>query len=173
MHEIEHVIRLHVPRFRDLAKTRPFLKKKANIAMDLAVNCTIPHTFLPEWVLFPKQFNLPDNETAEWYYAQFPDPLVYTIHTGAPGQVEPGSSKGRLLRDDFDRENLEKLCGGRIPSELERQIVRELVKNASMDTLRARGDVPGHVEDIITRLLNRSPRSPGTSFSGGYASGPA
>jgi len=157
MHEIEHVIRLHVPRFREIVKGKPSLQKKANIAMDLAINCTIPGTLLPDWVLFPKQFDLPDGETAEWYYAQFPDPLVFSVQTGNP--TESQSSHGRLIRDDFDRQDLEEICGGRIPTELEKQIVRDLVKNASEDTLRAKGDIPGHIEDIL-KAFDAEPKIP-------------
>jgi predicted metal-dependent peptidase len=156
MHEIEHVIRLHVPRFEDLVRGKQLFMKKANIAMDLAVNCTISDSLLPDWVLFPAQFDLPEGRTAEWYYSQIQDPLVYTIQTGKsqanPVKSVTSQSSGRLIRDDFDRSGVEEVCGGKVPAELEKQIVRELLKNASEATIKAQGEIPGHVEEILQAL---------------------
>jgi predicted metal-dependent peptidase len=160
VHEIEHVIRLHIPRFEGLTRGNPFLKKKANIAMDLAVNSTLYPEILPDWVLFPKQFNLPDDQTAEWYFSHLPQPEVspvkYRIYTSDSENHSRNASPGELVRDDFDTESVDKACGGHIPMELAKTIVRDLIQNASDKTTRSRGLVPGHIEQILESYARES-----------------
>jgi len=162
IHEIEHVIRLHIPRFKEIIRDNPFLMKKANMAMDLAINCTIQEDLLPFWVLFPRQFNLPENQTAEWYFNRLPDIGISPVRTGRPekGQ-DPSSSQtpGRLIRDDFDSTDMEDTCGGNVPIELETQIVREMVKNAAEATEKSKGSIPGHVQEIL-RIYDQESRIP-------------
>ena len=163
IHEVEHVIRLHVPRFMEKIRGNPFLKEKANIAMDLAVNCTIDEDLLPLWVLYPRQFGFPDDETAEWYYARLPDVLISPIRVGMSVKEEseklPSAAPGKLIRDDFDSSDLEDSSGENIPFELEKQIVKEMVKNAVEKTEKLRGCIPGHVQQLI-EMLNQESKIP-------------
>ncbi|OVE80497.1 hypothetical protein BVY01_00160 [bacterium I07] len=158
IHEIEHVIRLHVPRFREKIKGNPYLKEQANIAMDLAVNSTIQKDLLPDWVLYPEQFDLPGGQTAEWYFMQLKDPQKKLSTTGTGDTASPAThpESGQLIRDDFDTTDLDEEYGD-IPFELEKNIVHELVKNASLETDRSKGHIPGHVQEMI-QTLNQAPR---------------
>ncbi|OVE80126.1 hypothetical protein BVY01_00805, partial [bacterium I07] len=160
IHEIEHVIRLHVPRFREKIKGNPFLKEKANIAMDLAVNSTIQRDLLPDWVLFPDQFDLPGGQTAEWYFKQLCNPQrgIGSMDSADKSSSSTHSESAKLIRDDFDNTGLDEDCGD-LPYELEKNIVHELMKNAASETERARGLLPGHVQEII-RSLTLTPKIP-------------
>lgn len=83
-HECEHILRDHIGRMKDMAP-EVFKDKQdgidslisgqkfkaMNIAADCAINCAIPN--IPEWGCFPKTFNLPDGQTAEWYLEKLKD----------------------------------------------------------------------------------------------------
>jgi len=158
IHEIEHVIRLHVPRFSERVRGNPSLKEKANIAMDMAINCTIQTDLLPSWVIMPWQFNLPNLQTAEWYYNRLPDRMDHPVKIGIPHEEDDCSSQSRrrLVRDDFDITELEDACGGKVPTELHKQFIRDLVNQAVEQTRLSRGNVPGHVEQILVGLTQDS-----------------
>ena len=80
-HECEHILRDHIGRAKVLA---PEIFEKdqeladqimnsakhmgLNVAMDCAINYSLPN--LPAWGCFPKNFDLKDGETFEWYHAQ-------------------------------------------------------------------------------------------------------
>ena len=168
IHEIEHVIRLHMPRFKNKIKGNPLLKKKANMAMDLAINCTIQEDLLPSWVLFPRQYDFPDHQTAEWYYQHLPEVLVNPIQVGIRKEDFSDSfcsnKPGHLIRDDFDNEELDKACGGNMPLELERQIIRDMISQAAETTEKSRGHVPGHVQTIL-KLFSQESRIPWKKFT--------
>ena len=61
-HEALHVLLHHLTRAKHFA----YNFRGYNIAADLAINCHIEG--LPEGALYPKQFELNDNESAEFYY---------------------------------------------------------------------------------------------------------
>lgn len=61
-HEALHVLLHHLTRVKHFA----FNMRGYNIAADCAINCHIEG--LPEGALYPKQFGLEDNQSAEWYY---------------------------------------------------------------------------------------------------------
>ncbi len=83
-HECEHILRDHIHRAKEIAPD-VFGKKKdqvdgiiaqmkhkaMNISMDCAINPGIEH--IPDWACFPKNFNLRDGETFEWYLEQLKD----------------------------------------------------------------------------------------------------
>lgn len=84
IHECEHVLRGHIPRARelhpeiynnskDLAENiiNDAKHKAMNIAMDLANNSGIKD--VPEWGCFPEKFDLPRNETFEFYHEALKD----------------------------------------------------------------------------------------------------
>jgi predicted metal-dependent peptidase len=83
-HECEHILRDHIPRMKEaapevFAKTEDIAEniingqkfKCLNVAADLAINGQIAN--LPEWVCFPKNFDLKDGETFEWYLNELKD----------------------------------------------------------------------------------------------------
>lgn len=142
MHEIEHVVRLHIPRFREKIKGNPALKQKANMAMDMAINCTLSSDLLPEWVIRPQEFHLPDYQSAEWYYTKLPDPYSLTLL----------SITGRLLRDDFNSGDGSTDENPEIPPELTHQIIREILENACEETKRTRDHIPSHVHEILEKM---------------------
>lgn len=80
-HECEHILRGHIPRAKELApevyENKEDLAENVinsmkhqglNIAMDCAINGHIKG--LPDWAVFPKNFDLKDGETFEWYMEQ-------------------------------------------------------------------------------------------------------
>lgn len=83
-HECEHILRDHIGRMKELCpevfkKTEEIAEniiknqkfKAMNIAADLAINGQIQD--IPEWACFPKNFDLPNGETTEWYLEQLKD----------------------------------------------------------------------------------------------------
>jgi len=61
-HEALHVLLHHLTRAKHFA----YNPRGYNIAADCAINCHIEG--LPEGALYPKMFNLSDNQSSEWYY---------------------------------------------------------------------------------------------------------
>lgn len=83
-HECEHIFRDHIPRMKEYApevyeKTDELAKrilnsakhKILNISADLPINGGLKN--IPEWGCFPKNFDLPDGETFEWYIEHLKD----------------------------------------------------------------------------------------------------
>lgn len=69
IHELEHVLREHHERGEHMDP------KQFNLAGDMEINDDLEANFkvkLPEWCVFPKTYNLPDNKLAEWYYNNMP-----------------------------------------------------------------------------------------------------
>ncbi len=71
VHEVWHVLRQHSGRAKN-ADVRDY--SRWNQAGDLEINAALPKRFQKEMtqILYPSQFKLPDNETAEWYYLNMP-----------------------------------------------------------------------------------------------------
>lgn len=80
-HECAHILNDHIPRSKELAPhvyekvkdkiERAINKMKhhgINIACDLAINPGIKN--IPDWTVNPKQFDLPDGNTMEWYFRE-------------------------------------------------------------------------------------------------------
>ena len=61
-HEALHVLLHHISRNQYFN----YNMKGYNYAADMAINCHIEG--LPDGALYPKTFQLPDNESSEWYY---------------------------------------------------------------------------------------------------------
>lgn len=83
-HECEHILRDHIPRFKEQApevfeKTKDIADqmingakfKAMNVSADLAINGNMAG--LPENAMFPKNFDLPSGETFEWYLEKLKD----------------------------------------------------------------------------------------------------
>lgn len=71
VHEVWHVLRQHSVRAKG-ADVRDY--SRWNKAGDLEINAALPKRFqkVMTQILYPSQFKLPDNETAEWYYLNMP-----------------------------------------------------------------------------------------------------
>lgn len=70
VHEVLHVVFHHCSRHKDFQD-----HKKANVAFDLVVNSQLEKKLLgdhAEKYMFPSNFNLPENESANYYYTNFP-----------------------------------------------------------------------------------------------------
>lgn len=63
-HEALHILLHHLTRAKHFA----FNPRGYNIAADCAINCHVEG--LPQGALYPKLFNLEDNQSSEWYYAK-------------------------------------------------------------------------------------------------------
>ena len=124
--------------------------------MDLAVNSTIQMDLLPDWVVYPYQFRLPDRKSAEYYFKQLTDPPPEDKDpsSGQTGSEAP-ASPGRLMRDDFAEcpDDTEEQT---LPVELESRLVGQVLKNAVESTHRCRGTVPSHAEEMVKVLLEES-----------------
>lgn len=83
-HECEHILRDHIPRMKEMCP-EVFSKEKdvadmfinsmkfklMNVAMDCAINGTMSN--IPEWAVFPENFDLPNGKTSEWYLENLKD----------------------------------------------------------------------------------------------------
>ena len=89
LHECYHHLFEHHDRGKNLNG------KKWNIAGDLEINDGLcKEAELPDWVCFPKSFQLKDDEIAEWYYGKLPD-KGGKGGAGAKGGPGPGEDKGQ------------------------------------------------------------------------------
>ena len=110
-----------------------------NIAADLAINCNIEG--LPSSALFPKKFDLPDNQSAEFYYEKL---KKETGDKGEFGDITEG--KGELLDDhsmwgDFDKDVIEE----KVKQISARAIKKQMEKGGF-------GNMPGSLVDEIMAL---------------------
>lgn len=133
MHEMLHLILSHLARGKDLDK------KIANIAMDVALNQYIPKHLLPPGALLPETFDLPPDESFQFYYlklledqkAQKMSPM--DDHSGLSGLSE--EAKEQKDGSDFSEE----------------------LKNASIDeaiSKALKGQKPSDIPKPIQKLLN-------------------
>lgn len=84
VHEMGHLLRNHHERISAIAPDPPS-RKKGNIAADLTINPNLLHGGwkLPDWIVLPEQYDLPEGLTLEEYFEQLPD------------EPETGSSAGK------------------------------------------------------------------------------
>lgn len=142
-HECEHILRDHIPRMKELApevynKTKDIaddvinsMKHKAmNVAADCAINGNIKG--LPEWAVFPKQFDLKDGETFEWYMSKLKD------NENMKGLTTYDDHELWKESDDQDKETL-------------REKIRQVINKAAKRT-RAAGKMTSDNEYLISHL---------------------
>jgi predicted metal-dependent peptidase len=107
--------------------------KGYNYAADMAINCHIEG--LPEGALYPKNFQLPDNESSEWYYEKL-----------KKEEEEKGESalegKGELV-DDHE-----------MWGECDDDIIKEKVRNIAEQAIKSQeakgwGDISGNLAQQI------------------------
>lgn len=73
LHEVSHLLLRHHQRARGLVPERDEQAwGRWNQSTDLAINDSLQREgiALPDWLLFPSQFNLPSNQSAEWFYRE-------------------------------------------------------------------------------------------------------
>ena len=142
-HECEHILRDHIGRAKELAPDIYDNKKKdledniinnmkhktLNISMDCAINGNM--TNLPEGGVFPKQFDLENGQTMEWYLAQLKD-----------------NEKAKQLMKFDDHELWGESDGDK---EILREKVRQAVNKAAKST-RAAGKMTANNELLVSEL---------------------
>ena len=141
-HELMHVAYLHLHNRMKAEADHT----KWNYATDLAINCQLikikPNLMtLPQDCLLPKKFNLPDGNTAEWYFDNLP--ADYESMAGGKGQ---GSPSGQGTHDKWEVDG----------SELERKILERTLKRAA--DMTAAGSVPQHVNEALAALAKQKPK---------------
>lgn len=145
MHECAHIFNDHIPRMKEFAP-EIYAKKQdwpdtiinsakhkvLNIAADLAINPGIPA--IPEGGMFPKQFDLKDGETVEWY--------------------------AENLKDNEKLKELTEFDGHSLWNESEgsKEELREKIKNAvkvAAEKTREAGKMTAENELLVDRFLNQ------------------
>jgi len=101
-HEALHILLHHITR----AKHYDYNHKGYNIAADLAINCNIEG--LPDNALFPDKFELPNGQSAEFYYEK----LKKEAEQKGKGLEEITEGKGEVIDEhsmwqDFDKDLIE------------------------------------------------------------------
>lgn len=132
VHEVMHVVREHHARCVSLAADHVLF----NVAGDLAINSDLAPIY-PAIAklkgLLPKQYGLPDGETAEWYYAQLEQSAKQVTL-----KCSCGSSSGNPAPGESDDDGAE----GEGRSEIEIQRIIKQVADEVRDHARGRGNVP-------------------------------
>lgn len=138
-HECEHIFRDHIPRFKKLYPNIMDPKemspqshgtfKRLNVAADMAINPMIKD--IPEFAVFPKNFNLPDGETMEWYNEKLKD------------------NKKANEAFDFDGHELWHQSEG--SEEIISEKIRKAVTDAA-DKARAAGKLSAQHELLVSKL---------------------
>lgn len=145
-HECEHILRDHIPRAKEIDAEvfkhskdtaeeliRSWKFKTLNVSMDCAINGNLAN--LPEWGIFPKNLDLPNGETFEWYLENMKD-----------------NEKVKELME-FDGHPL--WAESETDKELLRERVRQAVNHAANKT-RAAGLMTGDLELLIGKLNKNS-----------------
>lgn len=128
-HEALHVLLHHISRNQYFN----YNMKGYNYAADMAINCHIEG--LPEGALYPKNFQLPDNESSEWYYEK----LKKEEEENGEGALE---GKGELV-DDHE-----------MWGECDDDIIKEKVRNIAEQAIKEQekkgwGDISGNLAQQI------------------------
>lgn len=164
VHELWHCIRDHHARFEG-----PSVEKTiANCAMDLSINPGVKQMgfTLPDTVVMPDQFKLPDNLTAEQYYEKLMKmdiEYVYHLEDGSPcdaqgnpteGQGNQDGKKGDAHGKKFKVERCGSCAGNPVHnepgaedeegrSENEGRRTKIIIAQAIKDASNQRGNMPG------------------------------
>lgn len=143
-HEILHVVFGHIYDFENYQN-----KQLANIAMDLVVNSCLNKSFLPGG-LFPEDFDLPRDESVQYYYKNFPKekyPFCLCDDGGKGDQNNPGTC-GRCgkIRPIDDHSVWTK--GNQAAKQA---AVKEAVQKAS-NSIKDSGSLHKSIQDVIAKL---------------------
>lgn len=161
IHEINHVLRGHHDRGK-LLNAELF-----NIAGDLEINDDIIDekncgVTLPEWVITPKKYNLPNDQVAEWYYHKLiekadKNKTIQEILEGKgggkgdkskPGSKPGGGSCGSIAHGGKDPHEVDDPNDPNNPGHSEGMV--DYYRKATAEDIQAhsksRGNVPGYLE---------------------------
>jgi len=135
-HEALHVLLHHLTR----SKHFHYNSMGYNIAADLAINCNLEG--LPDNALFPRKFDLPDDQSAEFYYEK----LKKETGEGGGSIEDLIGGKGELIDDhsmwgDFDKELIEE----KVRQIADKAIKKQMEKGGF-------GNMPGNLVDQIIAL---------------------
>jgi predicted metal-dependent peptidase len=161
-HEVLHLVMEHVFRCKHRQK------EMWNVAADIAINQMIdnlpakkknPKTGQIEGPLSHKDYNLPENKPAEFYYnALMKDAKLVKIAIGMANGTAGGKGQEQLpgggkVIDNHD--NWNKGNGNKGPSELEKEIVRQAVAEAYEECQKRQGHLPGGLEQAIKEWMKK------------------
>ena len=144
-HEAMHILLHHILR-RKHYNHHP---KLYNYGADMAINSYIAG--LPEWAIFANKIGLPDNQSAEWYYASLKDKIK---ESGEGEDGEKGDGEGGVLskagRSVDDHSKWEDMQG-------DSDVIAEKIRGISKQAMKEQekkangwGDIPaGLVQEII------------------------
>jgi predicted metal-dependent peptidase len=128
-HEALHILLHHLSRTEYFA----YNPRGYNISADLAINCHIEG--LPNGALFPKAFNLENNQSAEWYYEKLKK------EAGEDGEIST-EGKGELVDDH----SMWGDCDDDIIKEKVRNIAEKAIKEQEK---KGWGDISGDLAQKI------------------------
>jgi predicted metal-dependent peptidase len=151
-HECGHLVRDHIPRFKDKDQ------HIANLATDLAQNQYI--TGLPKDCVmldkFPKEWKLKEKESAEYYYDEFmkhANKIQVSKNPDGSYHVKITDPKGKTIAE-FDVNDMDGSEWKEADtSELSKEVVRQAVKEAVDQMKRSQGTLPQGLEVAINEIL--------------------
>jgi predicted metal-dependent peptidase len=177
-HELSHLLRNHSGRIQE---RHPLVW---NLAADCEINDWFPDGMdVPQNLIFPKKFGLPDGNLAEWYYNGIPTQDVHTREDATP--LTPGTGKcttpgcdskdvlidraelspdGTVITEPAKGKIHTPVCGGLSKgeggeevsggvSEVEAEAIRREVAER-IEEAKARGNIPSGLERWAKELLH-------------------
>ena len=155
-HEMLHILNGHIARKGDRDH------QAFNIATDCAINQLIERTHLPEWCVFPDQFNggkVPPNLTAEQYYEliEKKDGKGKGVGKGkgsgsgsgdGPGNGQGPNGDGTL--DDHSK--WDESAGDK---ELQDDITKGMIDRSITNTQKSRGNIPSNISDWLSLVTHK------------------
>lgn len=137
IHEYYHLTHRHVTwGLRYPVKDRPIL----NIAMDMCINQLIKN--LPKGAVYPETFNLPTNQSMEWYFEKLKQ---NADQNNGELKDKDGNTWSKTL-DEHDWEEIEKAGEEALKEH------RDLMQRAINKAVMSHTDVPGSVKDLINEM---------------------
>lgn len=151
-HEMSHLVRDHIPRFKD--KDRHI----GNLATDLAQNQYI--TGLPKDCVqldkFPKEWKLKEKQSAEYYYDEFmkhSNKISVSKNPDGSYHVTIKDPKGKTIAE-FDVNDMDgSEWKNADTNELSKEVVRQAVKEAVDQMNRSQGSLPAGLEVAVNEIL--------------------
>lgn len=151
-HELQHLVRGHIERFKDKDQ------HIGNLATDLAQNQFI--TGLPKDCVtldkFPKEWKLKEKESAEYYYNEMmkhSNKISVSQNPDGSYHVTIKDPKGKTIAEfdvnDMDGSEWKDSDGG----ELSKEVVRQAVKEAVDQMKRSQGTLPQGLEVAVNEIL--------------------
>jgi predicted metal-dependent peptidase len=151
-HECNHIVREHIPRFKDKDQ------QIGNLATDLAQNQYIQG--LPKDCVmldkFPKEWKLKEKESAEYYYDKFMEhanKISVSKNPDGSYHVTIKDPKGKTIAE-FDVNDMDgSEWKDSDTSELSKEVVRQAVKEAVDQMKRSQGTLPQGLETAVSEIL--------------------